>query len=260
MRWIKKIRLRARSLFRKSSVDAELSEELRFHLERESAKNEAAGMPKEQARRAALVEFGGTEKFKEECRDARRVNLLQDFAQDVRYGLRMLRKNPGFTTMSTLTLALGIGANSAIFSVVNAALLRPLPYLEPDRLLAISQTDRTTGATGVPVSFTKFSAISEQSKTLESVATVYYTSSSLVSDREPEVLNAARVSADFFRVLGVPIARGRSFLPEEEAPGGADVAVITDAFWHERFASDPQVLGKALLLDGKSVIVVGILP
>lgn len=110
------------------------------------------------------------------------------------------------------------------------------------------------------MSFTKFFAISEQSKTLESVATVYYDSPSLVSDREPEVLNAARVSSEFFRVLGVPIARGRSFLPEEEAPGGADAAVITDAFWYDHFAGDPQILGKALLLDGKSAIVAGILP
>lgn len=260
MRWVKKTRLRLRSLFRKSAVDAELNEELRFHVEQEIARNEAAGMSKAEARRVALVEFGGGQQIAEECRDARRVNLLQDFAQDVRYGLRMLRRSPGFTTVAMLTLALGIGANTAIFSVVNAALLRPLPYAEPNRLLAISQTDRTTGTTGVPMSFTKFSAISEQSKTLESVATVYYDSPSLVSDREPEVLNAARVSSEFFRVLGVPIARGRSFLPEEEAPGGADAAVITDAFWYDHFAGDPQILGKALLLDGKSAIVAGILP
>ena len=185
---------------------------------------------------------------------------MQTLFQDLKFALRMLRKNPGFAAVAMLTLALGIGANTAIFSVVNSVLLRPLPYPDSSRLLAISQTERATGATGVPVSFTKFSAIREQSKTLESTATVYYYSASLVSDREPELLNAARVSADFFRVLGVRIARGRAFLPEEEAVGGADAVVISDAFWHDRFAADPQVLGKALQLDGKSVTVVGILP
>jgi len=172
----------------------------------------------------------------------------------------MLRKNPGFTAVAMLTLALGIGANTAIFSVVDAVLLRPLPYVDPGQILAISQTQKSTGRTGVPVSFTKFSAILEQSKTLESVATVYNRPASLVSDREPELISVARASQDFFHVLGVSPARGRTFLPDEEAPGGNDVAVMSDAFWHNRFAADPQVLGKSLLLDGKSVPIVGILP
>jgi putative ABC transport system permease protein len=180
--------------------------------------------------------------------------------QDLKFPLRMLRKNPGFTAVALLTLALGIGANAAIFSVVNAVLLRPLPYSDPGRLLAITQTDRASGTTGVPLSFTKFSEILHQSKTLDAAAALYFYSPSMVSERGPELLSAARVSGDFFRVLGVPIARGRAFLPEEEALGGNDVAVMSDAFWHDHFAADPGILGKSLLLDGKSVTVVGILP
>lgn len=187
-------------------------------------------------------------------------SLLTDLRQDLLYGLRLLVKNPGFTTVALLTLALGIGANAAIFGVVNAVLLQPLPYAAANRLVAISQTDRNTGASGVPVSYTKFSAILEQSKSLESAGAFYAYTPSLISDREPELLNAARVSEEFFGTLRVTPALGRSFLSEDEAPGGADVAVISDAFWHERFAADPQILGKALLLDGKSVTVVGILP
>lgn len=185
---------------------------------------------------------------------------MQTLWQDLKFARRMLKRNPGFTAVALLTLALGIGSNTVIFSAVNAVLLRPFPYSDPARLLAITQTERTTGRTGGPMSFTKFSAIVEQSKSLESTATAYPRSVSLVSDREPELVNAARVSQDFFHVLGVPLARGRAFLREEEVPGGNDFAVISDAFWHNHFAGDAGVIGKSLFLDGKSVSVVGILP
>ena len=180
--------------------------------------------------------------------------------QDLRFAVRMLRKNPGFAAVAMLTLALGIGANTAIFSVVHAVLLRPLPYSDSDQLLAISQTDRASGTTGVPVSFTKFTEISEQNKSLASVAAYYPYTPSLVSEHEPELVNAVRISADLFRVLGITPRLGRSFLPEEEAPGDNDAAILSDGFWHSHFAADPGLLGKTLSLDGKSVTIVGVLP
>jgi len=185
---------------------------------------------------------------------------METLRQDLRFALRMLRKNLGFTAVAMLTLALGIGANTAIFSVVHAVLLRPLPYADADQLLAISQTDRASGTTGVPVSFTKFTEICEQNNSLASVAAFYSYTPSLVSEHEPELINAARVSADLFRVLGITPLLGRGFQPEEEAPGGNDVAILGDGFWHSHFAADPGLLGRALSLDGKRVTVVGVLP
>jgi putative ABC transport system permease protein len=150
---------------------------------------------------------------------------MQTLWQDLKFAVRMLRKNPGFAAVAMLTLALGIGANTAIFSVVNAVLLRPLPYTESNRLLAISQTDRASGTTGVPVSFTKFTEISEQNKSLASVAAFYPYTPSLVSEHEPELVNGMRISEDFFRVLGIAPLLGRSFLPEEETLGGNNVVI-----------------------------------
>jgi putative ABC transport system permease protein len=185
---------------------------------------------------------------------------MQTLWQDLKFSLRMLRKHPGFTVVAVLTLALGIGANAAIFGVVNTVLLRPLPYKDPGRIINLSQIELRTQVSGAFMSYTKYTQIVEQNKTLESIAGFYPLTLSLVTESEPEAVNGARASVDFFRVLGISPSQGRSFLPEEELPGGADVAVISDGFWHSHFAGDPGTLGKLLVLDGKNATIVGILP
>src|SRR5437879_4207726 len=180
--------------------------------------------------------------------------------QDVKFAARILRKSPGFTAVAIFTLALGIGANTAIFSVVNAILLQPLPYRDSGRLIAVSQVDRQSRVTGVPVSYTKFTQMQEQSRTLDKAAAYYMVGLALATQHDPEVIFGAHVSQGFFDVLGVHAARGRTFLSEEQKAGGPDVAVVTDAFWHTYFAADESALGRPLTLDGRNVTVIGILP
>jgi putative ABC transport system permease protein len=179
---------------------------------------------------------------------------------DLALALRMLRKNLGFTGVAVLTLALGIGANTTIFSVVRTVLLKPLPYPNAERLRSIFQADSRDKSKVLSLSFPKFSQLAEQSHAWENVAAYYSLVVSLDTPREPEAVNAARVSLDFFRVLGVSPSRGRSFLPEEEQSGGANVAIISDAFWHSHFAGEERVFGKTLVLDGNATTIVGILP
>jgi putative ABC transport system permease protein len=185
---------------------------------------------------------------------------MQALLQDLKFAARMLRKNLGFTAVAVLTLALGIGANSAIFSVVKAVLLQPPPYRDPSRLLFLSGTFLQTKATGVTISFTRFTQINEQTSVLEGIAAYYGTTLSLVTEREPEAINGARATGNLFSVLGTSPVRGRGFLPEEESPGAADVAIITDGFWHSHFAADEHVLGRFITLDGRPATIVGILP
>ena len=180
--------------------------------------------------------------------------------QDLKFALRMLRKNVGFTALAVVTLALGIGANTTIFSVVRTVLLKPLPYPAAERLLSIFQADSRDKSKVLSLSFPKFSQVAEQNHTLESTAAYYSTVVSLDTPREPEAVNAARVSLDFFRVLGVSPGEGRSFLSEEEQPGGTNVAILSDAFWHSHFAGEESELGKAIVLDGNATTIVGILP
>ena len=185
---------------------------------------------------------------------------IQTLWQDLKFAVRMLRKNPGFAAVAMLTLALGIGANAAIFSVVHTVLLQPIPYPNAERLISISQSDPRTGAHGLSLSLPKFKQIAEQCHTLESAAVYYSREMSLATPHEPEALRGARVSSEFFHVLGVAPAHGRTFLPQEDQLGAADVAILTDGFWHSHFAADEEALGKTLVLDGNSVTVIGILP
>ncbi len=180
--------------------------------------------------------------------------------QDLRYGLRMLGKNPGFASIAILTLALGIGANTAIFSVINTVLLSPLPYKNSGQLLAITATDRNTQTTGIFVSYPKFTVLHDESQALESVGAFFSLGLNLTGRGEPEQVAAALVTKDFFHVLGVSPAVGRNFLPQEDKPGGGDVAILSDSFWHSHYGGDPKLIGRPIELDGKSVTVVGILP
>src|SRR5947199_5536260 len=251
------LRIRLRSLFHHRAVESELDEELRFHLERQAEALVHAGLPHAEAARQARLAFGGLEQVKEECRQARGIDALETAAQDLRYGLRMLRRSPLVTAIAVLTLAVGLGANTAIFSVVNTVLLRPLPYPHPDRLVVVwgSRADRR----GSPVSATNFLDYQEQSRAFEHMAT-FHSAGFVLTGGEPEWLRAGRVSPDFFAVLGVRAALGRTFAPEDGRAGGDKVVILGPGIWRRRFGGDPGIVGKTLLLSADRYTVIGVLP
>ncbi len=258
MRSIDKLRLRVRSLFRRTELDTELSEELRFHVQRQTDVNIAAGMTPGEARRAALVEFGGVSRLTEECRDERRVNWIQDLGQDIGYGLRMLRKNPGFTAVAILTLALGIGANTAIFSVLDAVILRPLPYPAADRLVLI-WTD-LSGAPRAPFSGPDMNDVRTRSRLLQDVGGIWVGRAALIGTGEPEQIKLGFVTGNFLSLVGVPPARGRLFTARDDVNGAAPALILSDGLWKRRFGANPEIVGQAVKLDGGMATVVGVMP
>jgi predicted permease len=261
MRWFYKLPLRFRSLFRKRQVEQELSEELRFHLENLTQEKIAQGMTREEARYAALRELGGAEQIKEECRDMRRVNYVESLLQDLRFGLRQLRRNPGFTLVAVITLALGIGATTAIFSVVNAALLHPLPFQGADRLVTQWGTIphfNYTGPIGTcPRDYTEWR---DQNRAFEQIAAFSGQTSNLTGAGEPVRLTGAQVTASLFPALGVTPTLGRTFLPNEDRPGNEHEVILSDKLWRSRFRSDQAIAGKSIKLDGQFYTVIGVMP
>jgi putative ABC transport system permease protein len=261
-----KARLRIRSLLRRRSVERELDAELRFHLDQQIEENLASGMAPDEARRAALCTIGRLTQYGEECRDMRRVSLIDNLLQDLRFGLRTLRQSPAFTAVAILTLALGIGANTAIFSVVHAALLRPLPYAQPDRLITLGEVRSQQALSGKltmgswNAAYPDFLDWRAQSKTFESLAGFNVDGFTLRGVGEPESVFAVQVTTNFLSTLGVKPFLGRDFYGGEDVASGPHVAILTHGFWRSRFGGDPHVVGRSIQLDSNTVTIVGVLP
>jgi predicted permease len=202
------------------------------------------------------VEFGGIERAKEECRDARGVNHFEAMVQDLRFGARMLRKNAGFTAVAVLTLALGIGANTAIFSVVNGVLLSPLPFPNPDELFEVYS--KTASSEQDSITYPNFLDWQKDNHTFSSLGAFRSDDFNLTGAGQPERLHAHMISAEFFPTLGLQPVQGRNFRPDEDRPGAAPVAILGDGLWKRKFASSPDIIGKNISLNGKSYIVVGV--
>ena len=249
-----------RRLFHKEATEKQLDSELRFHLEQQAAEYVEAGMDPDQARRRAQIEFGGMEVLKEECRESRRVHIVETFLQDVRYGLRMLRKSPGFTLVAGLTLALGMGANTTMFSTMDAMLLHPLNFPDLDRLVAVSETLPHSVSGTESVAPADYLDWTKQAAVFDGMAAYQRWGCDLTGGGEPVHVAGAQVSAGFFPIVGIRTALGRAFAPDEQQPGRDQVAVISYGLWQDRFAGDPRVLDATINLNGALYRVVGVMP
>jgi putative ABC transport system permease protein len=248
-----------RSLFRWNTAEKELGSELRFHIERQAEENIAAGMTAQEARRAAEREFGGVEQVKEECRDARRVNYLENLSKDIRYGFRMLRKSPSFTFFAVAVLALGIAANSAIFSIADNVLVRPLPYRDSNRLVMVWEDASAYGFPKDTPALGNFADWKSRNQVFEDVSAIAGASLNLTGDGNPEDLIGKRVRTNLFSVLGVTPALGRDFRPDENLPGSTHVAILSHGLWLRRFGGDPEIVGKEITLNFEKCTIVGVM-
>jgi len=252
--------LRMRALFRRKSVETELDEELWFHLERQVEKYVKGGLSREEATRRARMEFGGVEQVKEEYRDARGVSPIETLTRDIRYGLRTLRGKPGFSVVAILTLALGIGANTAIFSVIDSVLLRPLPYTDPASLVMVWESNSQQANPHNTVSPPDFLDWGSRNSVFSGMAGLFDQRANLTGNGAPQEVALQDVTANFFSVLGVNPALGTGFSAENGQPGHDDVVILSHGFWREHFGGDSSIIGKTVTLNGHPLIVVGVAP
>jgi putative ABC transport system permease protein len=247
-----------RAVTRRSAWEQDLEEELRSHVECRAEDLMRAGLTREEAERQARIELGTCETYKERCREAQGLHWLDELRQDLLYAVRTFRRSRGFTAVAVLTLALGIGANTAIFSVVNTVLLRPLPYKDAGRLVWITDFIPRQGNTLVWDS--DYFAWAKQNQLFEGMAAYGPAEVTLTGVGESERLDGARVTAGFFSVLGVAPMLGRPFLAEEDRPGGPQVCVLSHKLWQSRFGASASILGKTITLNGKPYTVLGVMP
>jgi putative ABC transport system permease protein len=253
MRWYQR-------LFRRARTERQLDSELRSHLEQQIADYVATGMTQQEARRRARLEFGGLEQMKEECRDVGAARFIENLIQDVRYGLRQLRRNPGFTAVAVITLALGIGATAAIFSVANAVLFRSLPFNHPGRLVVIKMKQMRSGTVYDDLSFPDFEDWRTGNRVFAGMAVYRDADGTLVANRAAIHVEGETVSANLFSLLGVRPLLGRAFLPSEDKPGGGGLPIILSyRLWQQYFSGSDNILGQTVNLDGHPYVIVGVM-
>jgi predicted permease len=259
--WFHTFPLRLRSLLRRNRVEQDLTEELQFHLDQKTQEYVVGGLSSDEARRKARREFGGLEQAKENCRDTRRVNYIQDLVQDLRFGLRMLRKSPGFTFIAVLTLALGIGTNTAIFSMVNSFLLRPLPVKDPEQITTLA-FQLKKGPLQVNFSIPELEDLRAQTTSVFSdVIGDLFGAGGLTVNGKTEPIYVYFVTGNYFTALDIKPHLGRFILPSEGSPTAlSPVIVLGYNCWKTRFAGDPSVVGKTVAFDGHPVTVIGVAP
>jgi predicted permease len=254
MNWLKQ-------LFSRPRLYDDLSDEIREHLEEKIEELVAAGIPKKEATAAARREFGNVTQVEHDSREVWRWPSTENFLMDIRFGMRMLRKNPGFTAVAVLTLALGIGANTALFSVIDAVLLRPLPFDEPGRVVAVHSVDLKDATQGGEISYPAFLDWQSRTHSFETMSVWSTMSFTYTGGDQPESVPGAMVSANLLSTLGVSPAIGRGFTLDEDNPGSDQLPVLLSyEFWQSHFGSDPSVLGRALTLDNQKFSVVGVMP
>ena len=268
MRWYYKLSLRLVSLFRRDKAESELSDELQFHLQNQIDENLAQGMNPREARRAALLSLGGVEQVKEECRDARRINFIDKSLQDCRYGLRLLRRNPGFAAIACVTLALGIGATTSIFSVVRAVIFAPLPFRQPENLVHVWGSEGPPGqhyrrgdeaffSSARPADLYDWRA---QNQSFERISAYRKRSMLLSGGPEADLVDGQEVYDEFFEMLDTPAKLGRGLQASDYQSGGAHVVVISNRMWVQRLGANPEIIGAQISLDQESYQIVGVMP
>ncbi len=249
-----------RNLFARSSVERDLDQELRAFIDLLVEEKVKQGLSPAEARRAALVEAGAVEHLKDEVRDVRRGAVLESTWQDVRYGLRLLARSPGFATLAVVTIALGIGANSAIFSVINGVVRKPLAYPAPERLMYITSQFPTLNFSKFWVSPPEYFEFKERTRTFSSVAAYSTGAMNLSEGERPERVNAALVTASMFDVLGVKPLRGQVISAQQDLPNADPVVVISNELWQSSFAGDPNIVGRQVRIQGRPNTVIGVMP
>jgi putative ABC transport system permease protein len=254
------LRMRSRSLFGGGRLDRELDEELRDHLDRAIEANVARGLTPEAARRQALLALGGIEQRKEDCRDRRRTALIESVARDAGYALRTLGRAPAFTLAALITVALGIGATVAMFTIVNGVLLRPMPFPDESRLFLVALSPRSPFFPKPGMSDHNFVALRANNPIFQHVATFSTYDAGMVGAGDPAVITVARVGADFFAALGVAPLAGRTFHTTDDQPGREPIVVLSHHLWATRFGSDQTVIGRQVTIEGERREIVGVMP